>query len=1209
MTKSWAAFQAAALLLCAAAARSHAEEALKLIQRPTFWIIGQWTRILVETPADCGALEVIVPGQLKLVDRWPHKSGDTMQRFYLRAVAPMASGTIAFRSGQYRLDVPVRVLSWREVLTERFEVPLNPPGAETRGGTRWGDTLTLPRLFPMEGADERKSARSYLRPEGVERHRQELSRDLRGAAIENLPLTENLAELFHALPESTIPRAAYVNNPVYQAASFGQGGTLAEPVRGCPVCGEKVFEGRSAFYPWVLDREHHPLKIQCPECQRWFPSNDFAAGDMTGGEFPDDGWGYFDAKGRPYSFIGYYVLQNCRGGDRRAEEFSRYYLATGDRRWARATAVVLFRVAEQYLNLALNVNQRERYTRDNLWRGAIPPQGTPPPSFASYFSPGFYLDAIWTIGPDVGYAEALERIWDYFEGDDPELIAFLRGQHHGEIQTARDVCDFIETGYFRTVAQGILDYSIAGNGPAEQAMAMRLALLLNTPRAIDLVAWVFNNPAHGMRHYLSNRFFKDGSGYESPGYNNGHYESTAGIADLLGRLMELRPEQYAESGFPLLPEELRFKQMYDHNIDISLISRTYANVGDDGDLAYTDPLPLRPGASLTPGAWVKAFQRWPGEVHYARALWDANAGAPVRELTDPSLRAKATELVRRGGPHLNLPSQVLDGFGQVILRSGEGEDQRALWMRYGTMFGHGHHDALTIGFEALQRTLLPEQGYYRGEAHRTEWDMNWAIHYCGRILGASGEPTDDWGRQGRGGASLRLFGDGGWAKMATAARRFYRDARAPRVLEVTHDLVQERTIALVDLDARHSYAVSIFRLKGGTDHYLSFHGPRGGAEPTGLQPVAQDGGTLAGPNVPYGIKWDSPWSRQNPHLMCFPFLYDVRRATSAGRWSVRWDLEKHPDVHVRLHSATPPGGDVALCRGKPPGGGKPYELEWVMQRTTGADPLSTRFLEVIEAYRGEPLIAEVRPLPMVASGAAAEHAIACQVVAGDRVDTIVQCDDPDVLVRTQDGIAMQGELGIWSEEGGRVKRVFLVRGTRIERQGGDAFTAPSKEYRGEIISVDFRRRKIVVSPGIAPEPLAGRYARITNPQGNDVTHSIESARGVPGGVELTLRWDPRIGEGPVKEIHDDGVTSAVTLLFGGLYFRGKTLSNEDHSRTYKIHGVKDSRAYIHGEAHPGLDKGALSRDFADRDGDGIARFLIYDYGVGDEISLPTIISR
>jgi len=152
---------------------------------------------------------------------------------------------------------------------------------------------------------------------------------------------------------------------------------------------------------------------------------------------------------------------------------------------------------------------------------------------------------------------------------------------------------------------------------------------------------------------------------------------------------------------------------------------------------------LNPGASLTKQYWVSAFKRWPDDVNYARALWDAREGKPVdhRALADPALRAKITEIIEREGPYLDLPSLVRDGFGHVILRSGKKDDQRALWMRYGSMRGHMQHDSLTIGFEALQRTFLPEQGYFRGPDYRTEWDMNWAIHYCGRIVGIP-DPDD-----------------------------------------------------------------------------------------------------------------------------------------------------------------------------------------------------------------------------------------------------------------------------------------------------------------------------------------------------------------------------------------------------------------------------------------------------------------------------------
>ena len=1178
----------AVLVTLVAAGLALGADELKVIQQPTFWIVGQWTRIMVQTPADCGKLEVTHPQQLALLDRWPHRAGDKVQRFYFRSKAPLKSGDMVFKSAKHTLALPVRVMSWQEALTEKFEREIAP-------GWSWTGTLKLPRLFPIDGKDERKSGLSYLAAEALDKERESYRRNLRNHADAALDQVQDIRKLFESVPESTIPRAGV--NSAYNTKA----------PKGCPVCGTKVFEGRSAFYPWTLDREKHPFKIYCPECQRRYPSNDFANDDFTSGEFPDDGFGYFDANGWPYNFIGYYMLQAIRGGERRTEAFSRFYLASGDKRFARASTVLLFRIAEQFLNLAFNINQRNRHMRDSVWAGRFPQQGTPAPSHSTWFSAGLFQSAVWSIGVERFYAVAFERLQDYWAEGDPELIQFLQANHHPEIKSMQDVKDFIETGYFRTAAQACLDHSVQGNGPSEQAMALRLAQFLNTPRAIELVEWAFNNTRHGMRYYLRNNFYIDGSGYESPGYNNAHYGGTLMSADQLDRLVELRPEQYRQANFPLLADDPKFRAMFDHNINMTLISRTNANVGDDGDLAYTHPLPLKPGASLAKQYWVSAFRRWPGDVNYARALWDAAAGKPVRQLTDAGLRAKVTEIVSREGPYLDLPSLVQDGFGHVILRSGQKDDQRALWMRYGTMHGHFQHDSLTIGFEALQRTFLPEQGYYRGGNHRTEWDMNWALHYCARLVGIPNEPPPGWGRQGRTHASLRLFADGDWVKVATAGRRLYKPLDPPRLVEPSDSLVMNRTIALVDLDAKHSYAVSVFRLTGGTDHYLSFHGPRGTAEPQGLPLTAQQGGTLAGADVPYGIKWDSPWSKRNPHLMMFPFLYDVRRAKPEGTWSVRWDLEKYPNVHLRLHSIGT-RGEVALSKGKPPGGGKPYELQWVIQHTSGTEPLATQFVEVLEAYEGQALITEVRPLTVTTADTASQRPVACQVVSGNRVDTIIHCQNPDVPVTTSNGITIRGSFAVWSEEDGQTKRVFLAGGTEIAK-GGKRYTAKSRAWTGKIVSAEFEKKKIVVSPALPePEKLVGRYARITNPQGNDATHQITGTQVVKGGVELTLQLDPRIGEGPVKEVHEDGVTSAVNLKFGGRYYTGKTLSNEDHSVTYKISGVQKSRAYINGETHPKVTKETLSGEFADKDGDGIARYIIYDWGPADTLTIPAVIS-
>jgi len=309
-----------------------------------FWLAGQQTRIVVRTPADCGELEVNYPNAIALFGRWPHKTGDTTQRFYFRATAPVTYGRMLFRSGKHEMALPVTVIPWSQALKAgRFEF----------------EGLRLPRIFPMEGQDETKPGMSFLRQADLDRLRSAGAGTPEQVAriVASLP---DDGDAFYRLPESTIPRAVFVQkrNP-----------------KGCPICGRKIFEGRSPFYPWLYGYHDHPYQVQCPECKRWFPDNDFGKEDMTSGKYADDGWGYIDSTGDPFGFVAYYNQYCYRQRYQPAIcQYAELYARTGHRRIGRTAALMLFRVAEQYLNLALNVNQRKRYMRSAVWNGSIIPQ-------------------------------------------------------------------------------------------------------------------------------------------------------------------------------------------------------------------------------------------------------------------------------------------------------------------------------------------------------------------------------------------------------------------------------------------------------------------------------------------------------------------------------------------------------------------------------------------------------------------------------------------------------------------------------------------------------------------------------------------------------------------------------------------------------------------------------------------------------------------
>jgi hypothetical protein len=168
----------------------------------------------------------------------------------------------------------------------------------------------------------------------------------------------------------------------------------------------------------------------------------------------------------------------------------------------------------------------------------------------------------------------------------------------------------------------------------------------------------------------------------------------------------------------------------------------------------------------------------------------------------------------------------------------------------------------------------------------------------------------------------------------------------------------------------------------------------------------------------------------------------------------------------------------------------------------------------------------------------------------------------------------------------------------------------ASEWRGRITQVDYANRNVVVEPAV-PYPAAwvGRYVRITNPF-SDCTHLIQAAENIGEASQLTLELDPRICEGPVVKAAESAITSGVTLTLTGLrYCHGKTLANEDGSVAYRLSGVTGRQTVWIDQANHGVvSTKKLEEQFGDPDGDGIRRFLVYDYGVGDEVTAPTVVS-
>jgi hypothetical protein len=491
---------------------------------------------------------------------------------------------------------------------------------------------------------------------------------------------------------------------------------------------------------------------------------------------------------------------------------------------------------------------------------------------------------------------------------------------------------------------------------------------------------------------------------------------------------------------------------------------------------------------------------------------------------------------------------------------------------------------LTMGFEALQRRMLPELGYPVGWTYAGNWETNWGTHYGTHI---TGRPTSAFGPGGVG-----LFADSAPAQVVVATT----SDRPGEDEDAAHRV---RAIVLVDLSEQECYAVTLEMVAGGTEHTWSFHGPQGEATPFGVTLTPQGGGTVLGPDVEYGD--DSAIQKVDGELSSLAFMYDPRRGRPEGVWGIDWKLKDQGGVGLRMTMVQPDGCELAVAKGKPPGGTAGYEMTWAILQRQGDDPLLSQFLTLLEPYEADARIQSVERVALTGGEGDEPAPLALRVTTSEYVDTIVFSWHPGTAVRTDDGLVCDGPFGFWRERSGQPVTAVLAVGTRLSK-GDRRVTLDEAMYRGSIRSCDWENRRIIISPAPAdPAGLQGRHILISNRQGSDASYLIEAAEPVPEGCAITLGLDPRVGEGYVQSCEDGAVTSGVSLrLARWRYYAGKTLANEDGSAVYRLRDVEGSaRCVIDGDA----PAAKLAAEFNDRDGDGFPRCLIYDYGPGDEVTI------
>ncbi len=1127
-------------------APGYSQDEAPVAYKPDIVGVGRMFMVALNVPAEAPELEVTVPDSVEMFDRTPLPTQQGPRKYYFRSLKPAQQADIGFAHPAGDITISIEIWSLEDLRQFRtlkgIQLPRRWPLGEPLPELKQGQTITTDKL------------REYWQAKGSP-----------GSAW--LKLSDD--EVWDLQPDCTIPRYHFVSLQ-----------------HGCPLHGIEVYK-KKAYYPWSFDMHiPHRWKLTCPIGGEEYPSNDFANGDMTSGEFPDDGFGgACEYQGNKYRFIAVICQVYCSYALVVAPECADGYMATGDMQYVHKALVAMSRVALEYAYLATMTQHRHRNDKRQTDRLGPAPFSEGPCLAHS----GLTLYAM----NDPRLAEAYDKIWPVIE-QDQEIIPFLQSKGL-DIDTHEDLRRFIEENLFAVWLQGLMDGASHANEPIAQKCFARLAEVLNYRRGDELMDWLYDG-AGKLRFFVTNGFFRDGAPYESTGgYNDEHVHPLGPIVASIEHLRQMRPEVYPQEKYPDFTQSRRYHSIFDFAMNTVTIDRTYPNVGDSGSFPEYQKLPKRTwqDGALQPAVFEHAYEIFK-DPKFAWALTNHEEWRPSLEF---SYTAEAIAQEAAEWPDdWNDRSCLQSGYGLAILRSGQGDGKRALWLYYGRTHGHAQDEIMQIGLDACQSRILTHMGCPRNWNY---WETCWVTHNLARQI-----PFVQMT------ATPQLFADAGPVHLAEAhARALVDEVDDGQGYRLLPDDWQRRMLALVDVSEDQFYCLDLYRICGGTEHWWAMHVQEGEFSTKGLDLTAQEGGTLAGPEVPYG---DPGWMEEHGckfstggrpgwygPMFAFPHLYNVQRATPAGVWSADWALKDADGLHFRMSVPQAKGAEVIITDGTSPAGGDPYEMKWVLMHKASQAPTKTQVLNVMELYNGAPVIRSVQPLTVSGDDEAGFEAYGCVVeLANGCTDTIFASADASVTRSAAGGFEFAGRFGLCRERDGVPLDMVLIGGTRLTKHG-HGITLDSAEYRAEITAVNRQAGTITVSPAPeAPEALAGSYIYITNPV-RRIAYQVLEAKAVGDGAELRLEFDSCIGTGKVTGHADHHVkTDTPFPLERYRYYHGARLVNAAGDAEYRIIEVRSGKhAIINAQVHPEATAETLAAEFPVG-----SWFDVYDYGVGDGIT-------
>jgi hypothetical protein len=709
----------------------------------------------------------------------------------------------------------------------------------------------------------------------------------------------------------------------------------------CPACKKGV-----PMYNWEIDALARPWKVRCPHCKELFPKNDFLKFHQSGldehrifdparadrsllfnVDHPDkndplhmfgvdDGEGYVEG-GNRWRFIGAYLIygqwkQAIVGGMRRLADA---YVLTGDPRYAHKAGILLDRAADVY------------------------------PTF-DYKTEGL----VYEVSGVAGYvstwhdacAETRELVlaYDMILGgirEDAELQRFLAAKAK-QYKLDNPKASFADIR--RNVEDRILvdcqtsRPKINSNYPQTDVTIAFAKTALAWPDNRDEVNAIIAGIVDKTTAVDGTSGEKGMAGYSSYAIN--------GLANLLAMYARMDPaflpDMFERS--PRLHDAFRF------HMDTWCLQNYYPSCGDSG--SYCSPvstwasIPWTGEASLVPSMYSFVWQVYErtNDESFVQGMCLQN-GSKLDGLphdlfaADPqAFRQSVKEVIDRTGTRIKLPSVNKQQWHIGLLRGGQDENERVLWLNYDSGGQHSHANGMNLGLFAKGLDLMPDFGYppvqYGGwGAPRARWYVSTMAHNTVVVDGANTRNA---------GGTTTLWADG---------RQFHAiRASCPALIGGTQ---YERMAAMIDLSDKDFYVVDVFRVAGGKEH---------------ARFARSHFGTIATQGVP---------SEPAALYADVQHMRNWHGGPAKPGWSVDWKIEdryklldKPADLHVRHTDLTTDAqaytGEtwVSTVKHGFTGNDEAWVPHFAVRRTADIAPLTSTFVSVVEPYEGTSKIAQIR---------------------------------------------------------------------------------------------------------------------------------------------------------------------------------------------------------------------------------------------------------